>query len=91
MIGDKISGYTVTESVSLGNAKFVLGENPNNPIVPFATWQANIKNGEHDYFWGHYTDTRENALKDFGERISREAEYQQSFKEKNKAEIEQER
>lgn len=81
MIGDKIGDYTVTDSITIGNAKFVLGENPQNPIAPFATWQANVKNNEHDYFWGHYTDSRESAMQDFGERISRETEYQKSFHE----------
>lgn len=36
-------GYTIIESMTVGNARFVIGENLNNPAAPYVTWQANIK------------------------------------------------
>lgn len=79
MIGDKISSYTVIVSTEIGNAKFVVGENTDNEVAPYATWQANIKNNPHDYFWGHYFSGKEDALVDYGERITCEAKYQQGY------------
>ena len=34
---------------------FVLGENPKAPD-PYVTWQFNMRDGERNYFWGHYCD-----------------------------------
>ena len=36
-------GYTIIESMTVGNAWFVIGENPNNQAAPYVTWQANSK------------------------------------------------
>ncbi len=36
-------GYTIIESMTIGSARFVIGENLNNPAAPYVTWQANIK------------------------------------------------
>ncbi|MFQ6963483.1 MAG: hypothetical protein ACLRR6_05055 [Oscillospiraceae bacterium] len=44
------AGYTITDSVHIGKAEFVIGEMPNAP-APFVTWEC--KNG-NNYFWGHY-------------------------------------
>ncbi len=82
MIGDKVEGYTIIESTVIGNAKFVVGENPQNPITPYVTWQANMKNDPHSYFWGHYYGDKLTALADYGDRISQEAQYLKSFQEK---------
>lgn len=82
MIGDKVEGYTIIESTVIGNAKFVVGENPQNPIVPYVTWQANMKNAPHSYFWGHYYGDKITALADYGDRITQEAQYLKSFQEK---------
>ena len=79
MIGDKISSYSVIESTEIGCAKFVVGENSGNSITPYGTWQANMKNDPHSYFWGHYFVSKEEAVADYGERITQEARYQQSF------------
>ena len=94
MIGDKVQGYTIIESTVIGNAKFVVGESPDNPITPYATWQANIKNDPHSYFWGHYCTDKLGAMEDYGKRISDEAAYLKSFQErksKNKPDIAPER
>lgn len=51
MIGDKISSYSVIESTKIGSAEFVVEENSGNSITPYGTWQANMKNDPHSYFW----------------------------------------
>mgnify|MGYP000814091926 CR=1 FL=1 len=40
------AGYTITDSVHIGKAEFVIGEMPNAP-APFVTWEC--KNG-NNYF-----------------------------------------
>lgn len=67
-------GYTIIESMTVGNARFVIGENLNNPVAPYVTWQANIKNDPDNFFWGHYCATKLGAVADFGRRITEEAE-----------------
>ena len=79
MIGDKVDDYIIIESTVVGNAKFVVGENPNAP-APYATWQCNIKNDPHTYFWGHYCMDKASAMEDYGKRISEEAHYQKVLK-----------
>ena len=37
-------GYTIIESMTVGSARFVIGENLHNPVAPYVTWQANIRN-----------------------------------------------
>ena len=67
-------GYTIIESMTVGNARFVIGENLNNPAAPYVTWQANIKNAPDNFFWGHYCATKLGGVADFGRRITEEAE-----------------
>ena len=67
-------GYTIIESMTVGNARFVIGENLNNPAAPYVTWQANIKNDPNNFFWGHYCATKLDAVADFAQRINEEAE-----------------
>ena len=67
-------GYVIIESVTVGNARFVIGENPNNQAAPYVTWQANVKNDPNNFFWGHYA-TKLDAVADFAQRINAEAEY----------------
>ena len=43
-------GYTIIQSVPVGNTEFVLGENQKAPD-PYVTWEC--RNGT-DYNWGHY-------------------------------------
>ena len=45
-------GYVIIESVTVGNARFVIGENPNNQAAPYVTWQANVKNDPNNFFLG---------------------------------------
>lgn len=67
-------GYTIIESMTVGSARFVIGENLNNPAAPYVTWQANTKNDPDNFFWGHYCATKLGAVADFGRRITEEAE-----------------
>ena len=62
------AGYTITDSVHIGKAEFVIGEMPNAP-APFVTWEC--KNG-NNYFWGHYFSTRQAAERDLLERAGQE-------------------
>lgn len=77
-------GYTIIESMTVGNARFVIGENLNNPAAPYVTWQANVKNDPNNFFWGHYCATKLDAVADFAQRINAEAEY---LRERTKANI----
>lgn len=70
-------GYTIIESVTVGNARFVIGENKDSRIAPYVTWQANIKNDPDSFFWGHYCSTKLDAIADFGKRVTDEAEFLQ--------------
>lgn len=72
--------YTIRRSVLFDNGSgFALGENPDAP-APYVTWRFNDEKGRRNYYWGHYHNTKEDALNDFGIRV---AEYMQSheFKE----------
>ena len=67
-------GYTIIESMTVGSARFVIGENLHNPVAPYVTGQANIRNDPDNFFWGHYCATKLGAVADFGRRITEEAE-----------------
>lgn len=66
-------GYTIIESMTVGSARFVIGENLDSQIAPYVTWQANVTNDPDNFFWGHYCTTKLGAIEDFGKRISEEA------------------
>ena len=42
-------GYTIVQSLTIGDCEFVLGHNPEAPN-PYVTWKCS--NGDY-YFWGH--------------------------------------
>ena len=77
-------GYVIIESVTVGNARFVIGENPNNQAAPYVTWQANVKNDPNNFFWGHYCATKLDAVADIAQRNNAEAEH---LRERTKANI----
>ena len=80
-------GYTIIESMIVGNARFVIGENLNSQLAPYVTWQANVKNESDNFFWGHYCTTKLGAIEDFGKRISEEAELLQERSAPRKARL----
>ncbi len=69
----KNAGYTITDSISIGNAEFVIGENQTSMGTQYVTWEC--KDG-NNYFWGHYMTDRRNAEKDLLERAQKELEIQ---------------
>lgn len=69
----KNAGYTITDSISIGNAEFVIGENHTSMGTQYVTWEC--KNG-NNYFWGHYLTERRNAERDLLERAQKELEFQ---------------
>ena len=73
----KNAGYTITDSIHVGNAEFVIGENPKAPS-PYVTWECS---GGSNYFWGHYCSDRFGAVKDLLERAGAELEFCLSQKE----------
>ena len=60
----KNAGYTIINSISVGNAELVLGQKDSSPST-FVTWQC--KNVT-DFFWGHYFADRLDAEKDLYKR-----------------------
>lgn len=72
----KNAGYTITDSIRIGNAEFVIGYHPTAP-APYVTWEC--ANGNH-YFWGHYLSDRQAAERDLLERAGRELDLQTEHK-----------
>lgn len=67
------AGYTITDSITIGNAEFVIGENQTSMGTQYVTWEC--KDGDN-YFWGHYMTQRRGAERDLLERAQRELEFQ---------------
>ena len=65
------AGYTITDSIHIGKAEFVIGEHPKAPS-PFVTWKCS--NGDN-YFWGHYFPDRRSAEKNLIERAQAELSF----------------
>lgn len=87
MSEERNAGYTIIASTVIGSARFVVGENQNNKLVPYVTWQANIRNDSGSFFWGHYCSDKLQAMADYGHRIADEAERLIDLKERsNRAE-----
>ena len=57
-------GYTITDTIHVGDVEFVLGEQPNSK--QFVTWEC--KDGDN-YYWGHYFDNRTAAKLDLLTRV----------------------
>lgn len=64
----KNAGYTITESICVGNVEFVLGENTAAP-ARFVTWEC--KDGDN-YYWGHYMTDKLAALRDLLDRAGQD-------------------
>ena len=62
------AGYTITQSIHIGSAEFVLGESSADP-AQFVTWAC--KDGDN-YFWGHYMTDKLAALRDLLDRAGEE-------------------
>ena len=64
------AGYIITQSIKVKDTEFVLGEHPKKDM--YVTWRCK---DEDNYFWGHYTSNRYEALKDLCQRAEREIDY----------------
>ena len=64
-------GYVITDSIHIGNAEFVIGENQTQYGTMYVTWKCS--NGT-DYYWGHYLSERQAAEKDLLDRAGLELE-----------------
>lgn len=64
-------GYVITDSLHIGNAEFVIGENQTRFGTMYVTWQC--RDGDN-YFWGHYLTERQAAEKDLLARAGQELE-----------------
>lgn len=69
----KNAGYTIIQSLMIGNAEFVIGHHPSAP-APYVTWEC--MNGDY-YFWGHYCNNRMEADRDLLNRANVELERQE--------------
>lgn len=73
MEGTRINqGYTISDSVQVGEMEFVLGKNSSAPAM-YVTWACK---GGDNYFWGHYFSDPLEAKKDLLGRANEELEYQ---------------
>ena len=63
------AGYSITDSIHIGDTEFVLGKSESEHAV-FVTWQ--YANGA--YYWGHYFSELLEAKRDLLERAGRELE-----------------
>lgn len=71
MTGRKNAGYTIIQSLNIGNAEFVLGYSP-SASSPYVTWEC--KNGTN-YFGGHYFTEKIHAQKDLLKRAETELSF----------------
>ena len=62
------AGYAITDIVKVGDYEIVIGEHPTAP-AKYVCWYC--KNGT-DYFWGRYTNDRNEALRNLCERVENE-------------------
>jgi len=80
----KNASYTIIQSMMIGKAEFVIGYREGG-MTPYATWEC--KDGDN-YFWGHYFMERHRAERDFLERCTKELDYQDRIREKQREECE---
>lgn len=68
--GEVNAGYQITAKVQVGPVEYALGE-LDGKFPSFVTWErtpANDGDGPPNYYWGHYFDSRDKAIRDFCER-----------------------
>ena len=78
-------GYTIIASILLPNQEYVLGEKQTQSREPkYVTWCCV---NETDYYYGHYINNKNVAMKDMYERAQHEIAYRiNRLKEKIKGE-----
>ena len=65
-------GYTITDSIQIGETEFVLGK-LDSKIPMYVTWACK---GGSNYYWGHYFSDPLEAKADLLDRAGQELEYQ---------------
>lgn len=70
------AGYTITDCLTVGDAKFVIGQR-DGAHAEFVTWKC--KKDEKEYFWGHYMSDRLTALEDLCNRALDEIHHLKSL------------
>ena len=65
------AGYTVTDSIQIGETEFVLGKRGGS-FPMYVTWACK---GSDNYSWGHYFGDLSEAQKDLLARAGEELEY----------------
>lgn len=63
------AGYTITDSIRIGDVEFVLGVSSTEPSI-FVTWQCS----DGSYYWGHYLSELLEAKQDLLKRAGAELE-----------------
>ena len=66
------AGFEIIAKVQVGPVEYALGEH-GGKFPSFATWErtpANDGNGPPNYYWGHYIEGRDKAVRDFCDRAS---------------------
>ena len=66
------AGYTITDSIQIGETEFVLGKRGGS-FPMYVTWACK---GGDNYYWGHYFGDLLEAQKDLLSRAGEELEYQ---------------
>ncbi len=61
------AGYTITDSLFIGESEFVIGKADTAYGTKFVTWECT--NGDY-YFWGHYMNDRRAAEQDLVQRAT---------------------
>ena len=64
------AGYQIIAKVQVGPVEYALGER-GGKFPSFVTWErtpANDGDGPPNYYWGHYFDSRDDAVRDFRDR-----------------------
>ena len=66
-------GYTIIASITLPEQEYVLGEKQTESREPkYVTWCCVNKT---DYYYGHYIDDKNVAMRDLYERVQHEISY----------------
>ena len=71
------AGYQIIAAVEVGPVEYALAEIAESRYPSFATWErtpANDGADERNYYWGHYTDRRADAIRDFCDRANEKYE-----------------
>ena len=66
------AGFEIIAKVQVGPVEYALGERCGK-FPSFVTWErtpANDGDGPPNYYWGHYFESRDEAVRDFCDRAS---------------------